>query len=241
MIGALAISAVLSLAQPGEAPAFVWAPEAPAAESSLFALDISQLNQRGEPAARDAFSQTAAQGPDGGRLTLSYYENPANLSPLDALRATTPDRDPVSGGRSVLRLDYERPLIAGHSGEYDFTISPRAGFVRGPEIATASAGAIARIGQNLRQERDSEPSWYIFAGADAEALTMDFRDGVSLSESLRLQDQIIVGDAQAGVAWRVAGADIALAYMRQERRYESASFGISRTDDYAALSFSLRR
>ena len=52
-----------------------------------------------------------------------------------------------------------------------------------------------------------------------------------------LQDRIIVGDAQAGVGYRIGDADVSLSYMRREAQAEDFSF----TEDAAALSFTWKR
>jgi hypothetical protein len=81
-------------------------------------------------------------------------------------------------------------------------------------------------------------SWYLFAGADAEALTYSpdsltrFNNG-----NFHLQDRIIVGDAQAGVGYRIGDADLSVSYLRREAQAE----GISFTEDAAALSFTWKR
>lgn len=196
--------------------------------------------------AGDARTSATALSPDS-RLSVLLYD-PADPSlPLNGLNAGAPVTAAGLGAAPGVRaqsfaVTYERDLIHGSSGGYDFTISQRAGIIKGPNGAFADTGTIARIGQNLDRERASEPSWYFFAGADAEALTIDPRQGFSdVEDSMRLQDYTLVGDAQAGIAWKWGPADVALAYVQKEREYSTPSYGITRKDDFGALSVTLRR
>jgi len=51
------------------------------------------------------------------------------------------------------------------------------------------------------------------------------------SGQFHLQDRIIVGDAQAGVGYRIGDADVSLSYMRREATAEDFRFfGLSSID-----------
>jgi len=183
---------------------------------------------------------------DTARLSVSLYDPADPRLPLNGLQAGAPltaaelaaEPDALTPSLSV---NIEKDLIRLSDGPYDFALSPRAVYASGPDGSVAGMGAIARIGRNLEKRRASKPSWYFFAGADAEALTIDPAGGLDFAGSLRLEHYAIVGDAQAGVAVSWGPADIALAYVQKEREYSSPSYGISRSDDFAALSVSLRR
>ncbi|WP_022699237.1 lipid A-modifier LpxR family protein [Euryhalocaulis caribicus] len=208
------------------------------ADASRPALAAS-LRARDWRGSRVALSETS-------RLSVSIYDPADPRLPLNGINAGAPltaaelAATPNALTPSVA-INYEKDLVRFSGGDYDFSLSPRAVYSQGPDGSVAGAGAIARIGQNLEKKREDEPSWYFFAGADAEALTIDPRQGFDFSDSMRLQGQTIVGDAQAGVAWNWGPADVALAYVQKDREYSSPSYGISRKDDFAALSVSLRR
>ena len=57
------------------------------------------------------------------------------------------------------------------------------------------------------------------------------------SGQFHLQDRIIVGDAQAGLGYRIGNADLSLSYLRREASGEDFSFN----EDAAALSFTWKR
>lgn len=181
---------------------------------------------------------------DGGVLSFAYYE-PIRYSdqigdyfvgsPLSALGQTAQD-----GARQSFAVNYySRPFDLGIDSRLDFDVTPRAGLTVGPDGSSAGAGALVRLGEFSAPRADA-PRWYFFAGADAEALTLDPRAGFRLTESIRYEDRVIVGDIQAGVAMRLGGGDLSLAYVMTERVYESPSYGITERDDFAVLSYTRR-
>lgn len=121
----------------------------------------------------------------------------------------------------------------------DFALTPRAAVRFGDESNSAVVGAVIEIGKDLREGSEFENNtWYFFAGADAEALTY-LPNSVNriTSGQFHLQDRIIVGDAQAGLGYRIGDADVSLSYMRREASTEEFSF----KEDAAALSFTWKR
>lgn len=121
----------------------------------------------------------------------------------------------------------------------DVSLTPRASMKFDDENSSALVGAVVEIGEDLREGSDFKSNtWYVFAGADAEALTYSPNSINRLtSGQFHLQDRIIVGDAQAGVGYRIGDADVSLSYMRREATAEDFSF----TEDAAALSFTWKR
>jgi hypothetical protein len=107
------------------------------------------------------------------------------------------------------------------------------------EISSTAVGAVIEIGEDLREGSDFENNtWYFFAGADAEALTYSPNSiGRITAGQFHLQDRIIVGDAQAGLGYRIGDADVSLSYMRREASGEEYKF----VEDAAALSFTWKR
>lgn len=122
----------------------------------------------------------------------------------------------------------------------DLALKPRAS-IRFDEDNNSSAlvGAIIEIGKNLRKGSNyKNNTWYVFAGADAEAFNYspNSKDRLT-SGQFYLQDSIFVGDAQAGVGYRIGDADVSLSYMRREATAEDFTY----TEDAAALSFTWKR
>lgn len=118
-------------------------------------------------------------------------------------------------------------------------LQPRAGVSFDDESSSALVGALVKIGDNLQNAEDIDPNtWYFFAGADAQAMTYTpGRESLDGNARFALRDSVIVGDAQAGVAYRMGSADVSLTYLRREARAENYKF----EEDAAALSFTWRR
>lgn len=129
----------------------------------------------------------------------------------------------------------------------DIEVTPRASVRFNDGTSSALVGALVRIGDDLKDgEEFRSNTWYVFAGADAEAVTysQNDMDRANIGD-FNLQERVIVGDAQAGVGYRLSeSTDISLGYFRRE----VTSFGNetdqqsnSYSEDAAALSFTWRR
>lgn len=148
----------------------------------------------------------------------------------------------------TLDMGYSKPLTTSIMGKgLDIQLTPRASVRFNDGTSSAAVGALVRIGDDLKDgEEFKSNTWYLFAGADAEALSYSPNDmnRVSLGD-FHLQDRVIVGDAQAGVGYRLnQSTDISLGYFRREVASfgnENEMQGTSFTEDAAALSFTWRR
>lgn len=151
----------------------------------------------------------------------------------------------ASGGETCLRRDDQ--LNLGLSDTFrrrsekglDLSLKPRASMRFNDELSSTAVGAVIEIGEDLRSGSDIKSNtWYIFAGADAEALTYTPNAlGRITAGEFGLQDRIIVGDAQAGLGYRIGDADVSLSYMRREASTEEFNF----KEDAATLSFTWKR
>ena len=178
------------------------------------------------------------------RLDLST--DPCLTSLLDCLQ-TRPAFDTVGPFSSEARpgLDYARAFSAGDFIGLDLELEPRAAFRFSGEEDSALVGAIVRIGEDLKAGEVKSNSWYLFAGADAEAMHYTpggFRNFTA--GEFALQDRVIVGDAQAGIGYRLGDADLSVGYYRREvssieDNDPANDFSIS--EDAAAISFTWRR
>lgn len=170
--------------------------------------------------------------------------------PLDAVGSTVFKLDLTSpgcanGGESCTRRDDSVKLgltdtfTRRSEKGLDLSLTPRASMRFNDEISSTAVGAVIEIGEDLREGSEFENNtWYFFAGADAEALTYSPNSvGRITAGQFHLQDRIIVGDAQAGLGYRIGDADVSLSYMRREATGEEYKF----VEDAAALSFTWKR
>ena len=125
----------------------------------------------------------------------------------------------------------------GESG-FGLALTPRANVKFDDESSSALVGALVKVGDNLKNgEGVDSNTWYFFAGADAQAVTFEPGSARRIySGEFRFQDRIIVGDAQAGLAYRLGEADLSLTYLRRESRAEDYKY----KEDAAALSLTWR-
>jgi len=185
-----------------------------------------------------------------GSPDFSAQAGPQLDLPLEAVGSTVYKLDLTSpgcasGGESCTRRDENMNL--GLTDTFrrrsekglDLSLTPRASVRFNDEISSTAVGAFIEIGEDLREGSNFESNtWYFFAGADAEALTYSPNSAARITDGqFHLQDRIIVGDAQAGVGYRIGDADVSLSYMRREASGEEYKF----IEDAAALSFTWKR
>jgi len=147
----------------------------------------------------------------------------------------------------MLDMRYAKSLSTSIDTIVDIELIPRASVRFNDDSSSALVGALVRIGDDLKDgEEFKSNAWYIFAGADAEAVTYSPSNLDRVANgNFHLQDRVIVGDAQAGVGYRLSNStDISLGYFRREvtsfgneQNMQSTNF----TEDAAALSFTWRR
>jgi Outer membrane protein LpxR len=127
---------------------------------------------------------------------------------------------------------------------FDVGIAPRVEITRDGSYASRRVGGEVRIGQNFdkRGEQDPSSGWYLFAGADGEALVWepDERGGMS-SGSMALRDKVTVGDIQAGLSIQRGLGQLSFSYIRREVEYRERNLGASENEDFAGVSFTIRR
>ncbi|GLQ22015.1 hypothetical protein ACFFUB_11240 [Algimonas porphyrae] len=224
------------------------------AQDDKITADLQSIPQPVQPSASDGLTLNLASGSVDpmGRFDLDIpnLDMPNLNLPVDAV------------GSTLFRLDLSNPaclsgtstcdrrtdsidlglspyITAKKDSGIDLVLRPRASFRFDDNSSSALVGAVVEIGEDLRRGSDFKTNtWYLFAGADAEALTFS-PDGISQLSSgqFHLQDRIIVGDAQAGLGYRIGDADVSLSYLRREAQAE----GFSYNEDAAALSFTWKR
>ena len=128
---------------------------------------------------------------------------------------------------------------------FDVGLAPRLAVRDEGDVNSQRVGGEVRFGQGLNLEsRKGQPQgWYLFVGADGEALVWD-NDGMpAFSDVLDVQvtDQITVGDLQAGVSMQRAGGELSFSYIRREMKYSDRNGSLSDTEDFAGITFTMRR
>ncbi len=141
----------------------------------------------------------------------------------------------------IRRIDfgYAKNITKGKKNGFNLQLTPHGGLRVNDNEQSALVGALVRIGDNLREGSEMKSNtWYLFAGADAEAVTYTPNSVRRLtSGDFHLQDRIIIGDAQAGVGYRLGDADLALTYYMRQAKAENYSYD----EDAAALSITWKR
>ena len=193
--------------------------------------------------------------PAGISFTTTRFSSPmgfdsANLSSVTALQEMT-------AGLAAVRLSPDYDIKENVSGSLtlsapasatglglDMTFAPRASVRTEGGLQSRRVGAELRLGEGLdeRGQRSSARSWYVFAAQDGEALCWDVGDaGWSPMADVRLRDQVTVGDLQAGLSINRMGGQFSVSYIRREVSYGDRALSASQTEDFAGISFTLRR
>ena len=105
-----------------------------------------------------------------------------------------------------------------------------------------------RFGRGLsRLHRKSRSSWdhpafYIFAASDNEALTWAPTSSGpgGRSAGFALQDQIRIGDSQAGLTYEAGPFQASLAYVQRKVSARTGATTVYRDEDFAGITLTLR-
>lgn len=194
-----------------------------------------------------------------GRVSMRFNETPDRLraydvrdptfDPIRALAA--PERrsplgltdlqragPPRFADPSQLAVSYSTTVGAAGAQGLEFAVTPSANLVVDRDVSGAGAGAQLRLGRNVLGGRDSAKpgGWYVFAGADTQALTWRLEPGLGVAEAVRLEEKTIVGDAQIGVAVQLPAGDLAFGVLHREVRQG----GVSHDEQFVGVSFVMR-
>jgi len=193
---------------------------------------------------------------DQVRVSVGGVARSAKTTPLSLVR---PDAQPFQDEDVDVTLTRGWPSAVKFSGgRYALDVTPHAGLGFGGEGGSAEAGATLRFGKSAEDKVvDSlgvgdgaamfgdRGRWYVFAAASGRAVGLNMlrgqdgdwsRAGVSSDVTSKL-----IGDAQAGVAWRKGAMQASLGYIHREIRAKDQIMGMgTQQDSVVALSFSLR-
>lgn len=227
-------------------------PQTPRPEAARFAASL--LSARAEPEALEALSAfqeheaTLATTGSGGRLSVSLFDA---ADPGVALLGYSSDYAEAAGVALTGEREYGRRMTLRYENSFDSPggfdgldvgLSPRAGVSIGDDGPAAEAGATVRLGQYIGDGFGEErPAWWFFAGADRQAVLYDPGAGFNVRTALAMEPYAMVGDAQAGVALRVRGADLSLAYVHRETHYSMPQESWDTSEGFAAFSLTWRR
>lgn len=203
--------------------------------------------------------QDTAGGPINQiRVTVANVPRIANTAPLSLVRP---------GGEAYELQDIDVtvtrgwPSVVALAGrKYALDVTPHAGLGFGGAGGSAEAGATVRLGKKrnigdrvndalgVREGASAfgdRGRWYIYAAASGRAVGLNMlrgqngdwtRAGLSQDVTSRL-----IGDSQAGVAWRKGPMQASLGYIHREIRAKEGILGLAtQKDDVVALSFSLK-
>lgn len=127
---------------------------------------------------------------------------------------------------------------------FDVGVAPRMAIRDGGDLKAQRFGGEVRFGQGLIKEGGSPEGWYVFIGADGEALVWDTdfsRPGLDAIGDMQLTDQLTVGDLQAGLSIQRAGGELSLSYIRREIEFSDRNRTLKDTEDFAGITFTMRR
>ena len=207
----------------------------------------------GSEIATRAFSGTEADFSSGTLVSASPATPELSWSGTGALTAVTAERSAAAAINPALarvEKDIAAEIAFSVPSErtglkFDLGVAPRIAVREDGEVLTQRFGGEVRIGKdfNLLDSNGQPQGWYLFAGADGEALIWDadrsgFRPQLN---DMALTDQVTVGDMQAGISVRRAGGELSLSYIRREVEYRDRNGGVSENEDFAGISFTMRR
>lgn len=127
---------------------------------------------------------------------------------------------------------------------FDVGLAPRVAIRDGGDIKAQRFGGEVRFGQGLIKEGGSPEGWYVFVGADGEALVWDTdlsRIGLDALGDMQLTDQLTVGDLQAGISIQRGGGELSFSYIRREMEFSDRNRTLKDTEDFAGITFTMRR
>ncbi|WP_371309115.1 hypothetical protein [Hyphomonas sp.] len=201
-----------------------------------------------------AFAGTPADFSAGPMIATAPIDTPeltwSGTSALTAVAAERTRAAAIRPGASRVEKDIAAEIAFSAPREktgldFEVGIAPRIAVREDGEILTQRYGGEVRIGRDFDLlDSDGQPQgWYIFAGADGEALVWDAdRNGFNPQlGDMALTDQVTVGDMQAGISIQRGGGQLSLSYIRREVKYQDRNGSVSENEDFAGVSFTMRR
>jgi hypothetical protein len=129
---------------------------------------------------------------------------------------------------------------------FDVSVMPRYAVRSEGDLQTRRVGGEVRLGQSLELSGNGKTpeGWYFFVGADGEALVWDNSDRMpSIGDIMDVQrtDQVTVGDLQAGFSIQRGPGQLSFSYIRREVKFDDRNRSLKDTEDFAGVTFTMRR
>lgn len=193
---------------------------------------------------------------DSVRVSVANVSRTAATAPLTLVRPDASNFDAKDVDVTLTRGWPSAVKLA--AGKYALDVTPHAGFGFGDAGGSAEAGATVRLGKNVEDRvsdslglRDGGEAfgqrgrWYVFAAASGRAVGMNMlrgQDGDWSRAGLTSDvNSKLIGDSQAGVAWRRGPMQASLGYIHREMKAKDQIMGMAtQKDSMVALSFSLK-
>jgi hypothetical protein len=199
----------------------------------------------GPPAPRAAFSLSGAGTGDVpvAQTNFAWGASPA-LSAVAAELITSRYGRPEEVSRDMaVGLSIDAP--SGLTGlGFDVSVMPRYAMRSEGDLQTRRLGGEVRFGQSLELGGKTPDGWYFFVGADGEALVWDNSTGMPLLGDLmdvQRTDQVTVGDLQAGFSIQRGPGQLSFSYIRREVKFDDRNQSLRDTEDFAGITFTMRR
>lgn len=206
--------------------------------------DEARVSVFAEAPAPSAFSLTGSglSGTPVSDTSFAWGANPA-LSRVAAEMAAAnygqpdPEYRDISLGLSIA-ADSARTGLG-----FDVGLAPRVAIREGGDLKAQRFGGEVRFGQGMLNSSNKPEGWYIFVGADGEALVWDAdmdRLGVDSLSDMQVTDQLTVGDLQAGVSIQRGRGELSFSYIRREIQFSDRNRSLSDSEDFAGITFTMR-
>lgn len=198
-----------------------------------------------QQSARASYSQASLSRPlgqvNGIDLTVAQFADSVAQSPRVDLtyRGKVSQPQNLNAGYTFL-ADSEKTGFG-----LDLAVRPHVTINDEGAVRSTRAGAEVRVGQNLdlRGQNANNSNWYLFAGADGEAVVWDVqRTGLNdlTNGQVTLQDKVTVGDVQAGIAFESPAGQMSISYIERDYEYRNGAISRSGTEEFAAVTLTWR-
>lgn len=196
-----------------------------------------------------------AHAVDSVRVSVASVAAQGRTRPLALVR---PEQDSFEDRDVDVTVTRGWPAaVSVGAGKYALDVTPHAGLGFGGAGGSAEAGATVRFGKKVGdrvvdslgvedgRQFGQRGRWYMFAAASGQAVGLNMlrsgdgdwsRAGVTTDASSKL-----VGDGQAGLAWRKGPMQASFGYVHRKIRAKDQIMGMAtQKDEMVAFSFSLR-